>query len=92
MAIRPSVVDNAKVMAKGQITIPKDVREKLHVNEGDRLTFVCQGDYAIVMNSAIYAMKMLQSEMKGQFETAGLRTEDDVNDLVSALRKENDKS
>ena len=28
-------IDNAKVMAKGQITIPKDVREILGVSNGD---------------------------------------------------------
>ena len=32
-------VDNAKVMAKGQVTIPKDIREILGVNSGDRITY-----------------------------------------------------
>ena len=32
-------VDNAKVMAKRQVTIPKDVREVLGVASGDRITF-----------------------------------------------------
>ena len=33
-------VDNAKVMAKGQVTIPKDIREVLGVASGDRITFI----------------------------------------------------
>jgi AbrB family looped-hinge helix DNA binding protein len=38
-------------MSKGQVTIPKEIRKLLKVNEGDRLTFICDGDYAIVMNA-----------------------------------------
>ena len=33
-------VDNAKVMSKGQITIPKDIRDVLGVSSGDRITFI----------------------------------------------------
>ena len=37
-------VDSAKVMAKGQITIPKDVRNVLGVSNGDRVTFIIEGN------------------------------------------------
>lgn len=37
-------VDNAKVMAKGQVTIPKDIRKVLGVASGDRITFVVEGN------------------------------------------------
>ena len=36
-------MDNAKVMSKGQITIPKDVRDALGVSSGDRVTFIVEG-------------------------------------------------
>lgn len=36
-----TLVDNAKVMAKGQVTIPKDIREILGISSGDRITFNC---------------------------------------------------
>lgn len=81
-------VDNAKVMAKGQITIPKDVREVLGVSSGDRVTFVVEGKNVRLVNSAVYAMQILQREMAGEAQRAGLESEGDVMALVNELRNE----
>lgn len=81
-------VDNAKVMAKGQITIPKDVRDVLRVSNGDRVTFIVDGNTVRIVNSAVYAMQVLQQEMAGEAECAGLASEDDVVALVKELRDE----
>ena len=35
--IANTFIDNAKVMSKGQVTIPKDVREILGISSGDRI-------------------------------------------------------
>ena len=80
------MIDNAKIMSKGQVTIPKEIRNRLKVAEGDRLTFICEGDYAIVMNANTYAMKTLQKDMYGEFEKVGINSEDDIMDLVSDVR------
>ena len=58
--------DNAKVMAKGQITIPKDIREILGLNTGDRVTFIVEGNTVRMVNSNIYAMQLLQMQMSGE--------------------------
>jgi AbrB family looped-hinge helix DNA binding protein len=42
MATSNILVENAKVMAKGQITLPKDIREILGVGMGDRVTLICR--------------------------------------------------
>jgi AbrB family looped-hinge helix DNA binding protein len=55
-------IDNAKVMAKGPITIPKDIRDVLSVASGDRVTFMVEGNTVRMVNSAVYAMQMLQQE------------------------------
>lgn len=80
-------VDSAKVMAKGQITIPKDVRDVLGVSNGDRVTFIVEGNTVRIVNSAVYAMQVLQQEMAGEAERAGLTSEDDVMALVKEARK-----
>ncbi len=81
-------MDNAKVMAKGQITIPKDVRDVLGVSSGDRVTFIVEGPTVRMVNSAVYAMQMLQQDMAGEAARAGLTSEDDVNALIREMRSE----
>ena len=81
-------VDNAKVMAKGQVTIPKDIREVLGVASGDRITFIVEGNTVRIVNSAVYAMQVLQREMAGEAERTGLTSDDDVMALVEELRNE----
>jgi len=43
------------------------------------------------MNSAIYAMKMLQSAMAGEAEKVGLLTDDDVAQMIMDMRNEEGK-
>jgi len=82
------IVDNAKVMAKGQITLPKDIREALGVQAGDRVTLIRKDDQVIMMNSAVYAMKTLQQAMAGEAEKAGLKSEEDVSGMIMGMRAE----
>lgn len=85
-------IDNAKVMAKGQVTIPKDVRKVLGVTGGDRVSFIVKGNSVRIVNSAIYAMQVLQSEMAGEAERTGLTTEDDIEKLVKEIRNEDENT
>ncbi len=82
------LVDNAKVMAKGQITLPKDFREALGLKTGDRVTLIHQDNKVIMMNAAVYALQILQTSMQGQAEQAGLYSEEDVDAMLMQLRSE----
>lgn len=81
-------VDNAKVMAKRQVTIPKDIRKVLGVASGDRITFVVEGNTVRIVNSAVYAMHVLQKEMVGEAERADLSSDDEVMALVKKTRSQ----
>lgn len=81
-------IDSAKVMAKGQVTIPKDVRKTLGISNGDRISFIVEGNTVRIVNSAVYAMQVLQQEMKGEARKAGLANDDDIVNLVKEMRKE----
>ena len=85
-------IDSAKVMSKGQVTIPKDVREILGVSTGDRVTFIVEGTSVRIVNSAVYAMQILQNEMAGEAERTGLTSEEDVMTLVNDLRSEEENA
>lgn len=39
-------------------------------------------------NSAVYAMQVLQNEMRGEAERVGLTSDEDITDLVKELRSD----
>ena len=41
-------MNKAKITFKGQVTIPKEVRNSLDIKEGDSVIFVIQKDHAIL--------------------------------------------
>ena len=85
---KTSFVKDARVMSKGQVTIPKNVRDALGIETGDRVTFIVEGNSVKVVNSAVYAMMRLQEQMKGEAEKAGFFTEVDVAKWITQSRRE----
>lgn len=81
-------IDNAKVMAKGQVTIPKDVRNVLGLDHGSRVTFIVEKGSVRMVNSAVYAMQVLQNEMLGEAQRVGLTSEGAINAMVTEIRSE----
>lgn len=81
-------VNDARVMSKGQVTIPKKIRNVLGVEEGDRVTFIVEGNSVRVVNSAVYAMMRLQEQMKGEADKAGFFTEEEVARWITQSRRE----
>jgi len=85
-----SFTNDAKVMSKGQVTIPKDVRSALGIDTGDRVTFIVEGNSVRVVNSAAYALMKFQQQMNGEAKKADLFSEDDIAEwITSSRRKEN---
>ncbi|MGN8818150.1 AbrB/MazE/SpoVT family DNA-binding domain-containing protein [Oribacterium sp. HCP28S3_H8] len=86
--MKTEFVNDAKVMAKGQVTIPKNVREALGIDVGDRVTFIVDGSDIKIMNSAIYALKRLQKQMAGEADKAGITSENDIAEWITKSRRE----
>ena len=61
---------------------PEGCAKGVGVESGDRVSFIVEGNTVRIVNSAVYAMQMLQREMAGEAERAGLKTDDDVLELL----------
>jgi AbrB family looped-hinge helix DNA binding protein len=86
------IIENARVMAKGQVTIPKEIREAMQIGDGDRLTFIYDNKRVTIMNANIFAMQMVQKEMASEWEKAGIYSEADIDELCREVRNEVDKT
>ena len=81
----------AKVTTKGQITIPKAIREILNLKEGSKIIFIQKGEDIIIKNSAMIALEKIQNSFEGEAEKLNLKTEEDVVKLVKNYRKNRKK-
>lgn len=77
----------AKVTTKGQITIPKSIRELLNLKEGSKILFIKKGNDIIIKNSAMIALEKIQDAFNGEAERLGLETEEDVMEMIKDFRK-----
>ncbi len=81
----------AKVTTKGQITIPKSIRELLDLKEGSKILFIQKGKDIVIQNSAMLALEKIQNAFDGEAERLGLETEDDVTQMIKEFRKNRKK-
>lgn len=79
----------AKVMSKGQITIPVEIRKQLDLKPGDYVTFIISQEGLVRLTpSFVNGLEKLQEAMKGEAEKVGLYTEEDVVNLIKEMRRE----
>lgn len=78
----------ARVTTKGQITIPIGIRKAMNLKEGDKVIFLEQDGRYFIENSALLAFNRIQSEMSGEAEKAGFRTQEDMFKFAAEIRKE----
>ena len=82
------IFNTAKVMSKGQITLPADIRKNMGLSTGDRVALIFENNRVIMMNPAVFAMETLQKEMEGEWEKGGIHSEEDLNALMRDIRTE----
>lgn len=83
-----AIINDARIMSKGQVTIPKNIRSILGVMPGDCVTFVAEKGSVRVVNSVLYAMQQFQKDMQGQAEISEIKSEEDVAEWITQSRRE----
>lgn len=81
----------ARVTTKGQITIPKEIRELLNLKEGSKVLFIKKGKEVIIKNSAMIALENIQKAFEGEAERLGLKDEEDVVKMIKEERRKRKK-
>ena len=81
----------AKITTKGQITIPKSIRELLDLKEGSKILFIQKGKDIVIQNAAMLALEKIQKSFDGEAERLGLETEEDVVKMIKEFRKNRKK-
>jgi antitoxin PrlF len=72
----------ATLTSKGQITIPKAVRQSLNLQTGDRVAFVMQGDNEAVLKPVTRSV----DEVFGMLHRKGMKSRS-VEDMNAAIAK-----
>jgi AbrB family looped-hinge helix DNA binding protein len=71
----------AKITSKGQITLPKAVRDALHLATGDRVSFVLREDGVVEMQPLTVTITELVGILGGD------GTRQSVDDMNAAVRR-----
>ena len=75
-------MSTARLTSKGQLVIPKDIREYMRLQPGDRLDFIIKDDGEVVIRPIVTDVR----ELKGMLQVSG-RQPMSVAAMNEAIRK-----
>ena len=78
----------AKITAKGQITLPISIRRALGLKDGYKVAFIEMDGQYVLVNPTMLALRKAQEAFMGFADENGLKSEDDVVNLVKEIRAE----
>lgn len=88
-----SQVETTKLSSRGQVVIPEEIRERLHMVPGTKFVVIGQGDTIVLKSISPPPMsrfKQLLSEATQAAKKAGLK-KSDVEEAIKAVRREKSK-
>lgn len=80
-------MEMSRMSSKGQVTIPKSVRERLNLKEGDKVAFIEENGKITITKASTLSFNRLANEIARMAEEKGITEEDLLKDL-KRVRKE----
>lgn len=83
------VTEVTSVSTKGQIVLPKTIRDELSITPGTKLVIMCDGDNILIKpikTPTLDEFSNLLDESQKWAKRVGLQ-EEDINDAVKSVRK-----
>lgn len=77
-----SIEESAKVTSKGQVTIPKEIRESLGIDEGTTVTFEIHDDGTVTFSPRKDSWGLLE-----EIQQVPRRTDKSVAELLSESKR-----
>ncbi len=72
-----------QVVRRGIITLPKELREQNHINEGDMLTLIDLGDGVVVMSPRSSRVDQLSNQLAKEWRDS----QQDLESMLATLRE-----
>lgn len=71
----------SRISSKGQVTIPKSIRDLLKLNEGDRVAFLEDNGKVVITKASLIALRELQNALSTEAQEKGVTEQDLLNEL-----------
>jgi len=83
-----SLLSLSKVSSKGQIVIPKTIREKMGIIEGDRVLMYATGDIIVLrkVRERENVLSIMSASIRKKIMEKGVRAED-LEEAIASVRK-----
>ena len=89
--VQAGIIATVKLGPKGQIVIPKEVREMFNISPGDSLVLMAHPKRGIALQKQDLMMKIAQKILDGQGQELYPNEEvDDLDQFANKLLEEND--
>ena len=85
--------DVISISSKGQIVIPKEMRDELSIQTGDKIVAMCEGNTIVLRRCQKPTHKEFQEALdscRSWAKEVGL-TQQDVDDAIKQVREESDR-